>query len=196
VALFGAARMLRSYHPAKSLGFEVSSRTTAMSSLACRARALRSICLTSPRWMKFPLKEAIYDGRLLCYYVPKLEEELLGLQYDAKPFSRWIWRFASALPSVQSCDIVRNITTLERAMEKAVSAADANRKFSKLLRTIREGHSYVVTSHGKAVAKIVPVEKNSTLTPGARSALLKRLRSEPIVTIGRWKRDELYEDEP
>jgi hypothetical protein len=30
------------------------------------------------------LKEAIYDGRLLCYYVPKLEEELLGLQYDAK----------------------------------------------------------------------------------------------------------------
>src|SRR6202030_3927775 len=30
------------------------------------------------------LKEAIYDGRLLCYYVPKLEEELLGLQYDGK----------------------------------------------------------------------------------------------------------------
>jgi len=45
-------------------------------------------------------------------------------------------------------------------MEKPVSAADANRKFSKLLRTVREGHSYVVTSHGKAVAKIVPVEKN------------------------------------
>ena len=45
-------------------------------------------------------------------------------------------------------------------MEKAVSAADANRKFSKLLRTIREGHSYVVTSHGKAVAKIVPIDKN------------------------------------
>jgi hypothetical protein len=30
------------------------------------------------------LKDAIYDGRLLCYYVPKLEEELLGLQYDGK----------------------------------------------------------------------------------------------------------------
>ena len=80
-------------------------------------------------------------------------------------------------------------------MEKAVSAADANRKFSKLLRTIREGHSYVVTSHGKAVAKIVPIEKNGAVTPGARSALLKRLRSEPVVTIGRWSRDELYEDE-
>jgi prevent-host-death family protein len=42
-------------------------------------------------------------------------------------------------------------------MEKPVSAADANRKFSKLLRAVREGQSYVVTSHGKAVAKIVPV---------------------------------------
>jgi prevent-host-death family protein len=80
-------------------------------------------------------------------------------------------------------------------MEKAVSAADANRKFSELLGSVREGHSYVVTSHGKAVAKIVPVDKNSAVMPGARSALLKRLRSEPVVTIGRWNRDELYENE-
>ncbi|HEV2221520.1 MAG TPA: type II toxin-antitoxin system prevent-host-death family antitoxin [Candidatus Acidoferrales bacterium] len=81
-------------------------------------------------------------------------------------------------------------------MEKAVSAADANRKFSKLLRAVREGHSYVVTSHGKAVAKIVPVEKNGGVTRGARAALIKRLRSEGVVTIGRWSRDELYEDRP
>jgi len=101
----------------------------------------------------------------------------------------------SALPSVQSSGIVCNITTLEQIMEKPVTATDANRKFSKLLRSIREGHSYVVTSHGKAVAKIVPVDKNATVTPGARSALLKRLRSEPVVTIGRWSRSELYEDE-
>jgi prevent-host-death family protein len=78
-------------------------------------------------------------------------------------------------------------------MEKAVSAADANRKFSKLLRGVREGHSYVVTSHGKAVAKIVPVERDD-VARGARVALLKRLRSQPVVTIGRWSRDELYED--
>ena len=80
-------------------------------------------------------------------------------------------------------------------MEKPVSAADANRKFSKLLRTVREGGSYIVTSHGKAVARIVPIEKNGAATPWARTALLKRLRSEPVVTIGRWSRDELYEDE-
>ena len=78
-------------------------------------------------------------------------------------------------------------------MEKAVSAADANRKFSKLLRGVREGQSYVVTSHGKAVARIMPVEKNGGVVRGARAALIKRLRSEPVVTIGRWSRDELYE---
>ena len=79
-------------------------------------------------------------------------------------------------------------------MEKPVSAADANRKFSKLLRAVREGQSYVVTSHGKAVAKIVPAEKEEGVTRGARAALLKRLRSESVVTVGRWSRDELYED--
>lgn len=79
-------------------------------------------------------------------------------------------------------------------MEKPVSAADANRKFSKLLRAVREGQSYVVTSHGKAVAKIVPADKDGEAMRGARAALLKRLRSEPVATIGRWSRDELYED--
>jgi prevent-host-death family protein len=78
-------------------------------------------------------------------------------------------------------------------MEKAVSAAAANRKFSKLLRTVREGHSYVVTSHGKAVARIVPLQKNGGVTRGARAALVRRLRSEPLAKVGHWTRDELYE---
>jgi len=82
----------------------------------------------------------------------------------------------------------------ERGHGKAVSAADANRRFSKLLRAVREVHSYVVTSRGRAVAKIVPVEKVGGVTRGARAALIKRLRPEPVVTIGRWSRDELHED--
>lgn len=81
-------------------------------------------------------------------------------------------------------------------MEKAVSAADANRKFSKLLRAVREGRSFVVTSHGRAVARIVPVETNGSVRRGARLALLHRLRTGRVVTIGRWSREELYEDKP
>jgi prevent-host-death family protein len=99
-----------------------------------------------------------------------------------------------SLPLARMHDIVRNIATFGAIMEKPVSAADANRKFSKLLRAVREGQSYVVTSHGKPVARIVPAVKGGGPTRGARAAFLKRLRSEPVVTIGRWKREDLYED--
>lgn len=79
-------------------------------------------------------------------------------------------------------------------MEKTVSAADANRKFSELLRMVREGHSYLVTSHGKPIARIVPIGRNSLVEPSARRTLIRRLQSEPVAKIGRWRREELYED--
>ncbi|QIG48557.1 type II toxin-antitoxin system Phd/YefM family antitoxin [Nordella sp. HKS 07] len=80
-------------------------------------------------------------------------------------------------------------------MDEAVSAADANRKFSLLLRRVREGHSYVVTSHGRPVARIVPANEHEITLSGARSALLSRLEAQPPISAGRWTRDELYEDE-
>ncbi len=79
-------------------------------------------------------------------------------------------------------------------MNKPVSAADANRNFSQLLHGVRQGNSYVVTSHGKPVAKIVPMTESDKVSAGARSALLARLRSQRVVDAGRWTRDELYED--
>ena len=79
-------------------------------------------------------------------------------------------------------------------MEKAVSAAEANRKFSQLLQEVRRGRSYVVTSHGKPVAKISPVDETEKIEVGAREALLTRLRRQPVVKAGRWTRDDLYED--
>jgi prevent-host-death family protein len=77
-------------------------------------------------------------------------------------------------------------------MEKAITAADANRKFSQVLREVREGQSYVVTSHGRAVARITPFKEDRAAS-NARSSLLNRLRSERVVRVGRWKRDELYD---
>jgi prevent-host-death family protein len=79
-------------------------------------------------------------------------------------------------------------------MEKAVSAAEANRKFSQLLQEVRRGRSYVVTSHGKPVAKISPVDEMDKIAVGAREALLTRLRRQSVLKAGRWTRDELYED--
>ncbi len=80
-------------------------------------------------------------------------------------------------------------------MEEAVSAAEANRKFSLLLRGIREGHSYVVTSHGKPIARLVPADKSHAVAMSARMILLGRLEVQPVMNAGRWTRDELYEDD-
>ncbi len=81
-------------------------------------------------------------------------------------------------------------------MDKAVSAADANRRFSELLRTVKKGRIVIVTSHGKPVARIMPVVEDERATAGARSALFARLRTERVVNVGRWTRDELYDDAP
>jgi prevent-host-death family protein len=78
-------------------------------------------------------------------------------------------------------------------MDQAISAAEANRSFSRLLREVREGRSYVVTAHGKPVARIVPCADAEAARSGARSALLQRLGAQQAVDIGRWTRDELYE---
>lgn len=80
-------------------------------------------------------------------------------------------------------------------MDEAISAAEANRRFSLLLRGVREGRSYVVTSHGKPVARIIPAGKHDDIASSARSALLSRLEKQPVIDAGRWTRDELYEDD-
>jgi antitoxin (DNA-binding transcriptional repressor) of toxin-antitoxin stability system len=80
-------------------------------------------------------------------------------------------------------------------MNQAVSATDANRRFSELLRTVKKGRSVVVTSHGKPVAKSRPSPR-TIAAEGARSALFARLRRERVVNAGRWTRDELYDDAP
>lgn len=80
-------------------------------------------------------------------------------------------------------------------MSESISAADANRNFSQLLRGVREeGATYIVTSHGKAVAKIVPIDASDRVSSRARIELLKRLESQPIIKAKPWTRNELYED--
>ncbi|MDR3754384.1 MAG: type II toxin-antitoxin system prevent-host-death family antitoxin [Terracidiphilus sp.] len=79
-------------------------------------------------------------------------------------------------------------------MEKMVSAADANRNFSQLLHGVRRGRVYVVTNHGKPVAKLSPIDDAGEAEAGARADLLARLRKQATTRIGSWTRDELYED--
>jgi prevent-host-death family protein len=89
-----------------------------------------------------------------------------------------------------------NLTNLSMAMDETITAAEANRSFSKLLRAIREGRSYVITAHGRPVARIGPVPDGDATAARAKEALLARLEAQPVTDIGPWIRDELYEDEP
>lgn len=78
-------------------------------------------------------------------------------------------------------------------MEQTISAANANREFSRLLREVRQGNSFVVTSHGRPVAKLVPIPENTEARRQAWVRLLERLKSQPALNAGKWTRDELYE---
>jgi len=80
--------------------------------------------------------------------------------------------------------------------EEYISAADANRKFSLLLREVRGGRSYVVTSHGRPVARLVPAGTHERTAIDARAGLLARLEAQPVIEAGRWSREELYGDDP
>jgi prevent-host-death family protein len=76
---------------------------------------------------------------------------------------------------------------------RSVSAADANRQFSALLREVSRGGRITVLSRGKAVAAIVPVTNIQRERREARDALVKRLRSQAPAGKRTWTREELYE---
>ena len=68
-------------------------------------------------------------------------------------------------------------------MAETVSAAEANRGFSRLLRGVRAGRSYVVTAHGRPIARLVPVDDEADaelrLREVAKDALSERWRVNP-----------------
>jgi prevent-host-death family protein len=79
-------------------------------------------------------------------------------------------------------------------LDQKISAAEANRNFSEVLRGVREGRTYLVTSHGRPVARIVPAKLRDAKADAAWQALLARLQRQPSVEVGPWTRDELYDD--
>lgn len=77
---------------------------------------------------------------------------------------------------------------------KSISAADANRHFSALLREVSRGTRITVTSRGKPVATISAAEPGERPERAvARRSLISRLRAAPATGARSWTRDELYE---
>ena len=77
-----------------------------------------------------------------------------------------------------------------------VSATEANRSFSKLFRAVCEGAEVTVTSRGRPIAKMVPIDGEFETRERMRAALneLKEQRARtPMKVIGPWTRDDLYD---
>jgi prevent-host-death family protein len=77
---------------------------------------------------------------------------------------------------------------------KTVTAADANRQFSRVLREVAQGEVFTVVSRGKPVATIGPAHKTEATRHTPKETLMARLRSQSVTGARTWTRDELYED--
>ena len=76
---------------------------------------------------------------------------------------------------------------------KTISAADANRYFSSLLRDVATGEVVTVVSRGKPVAVISAANQEDGFKLRAHKRLVERLKSQPSSVTRNWTRDELYE---
>jgi prevent-host-death family protein len=82
---------------------------------------------------------------------------------------------------------------------KIVTAAEANRHFSKLLQEARSGQSIEITSHGTPIARLVPAnDRDNEATrrdamEARRKVLFERLQRQPAMDAGKMTRDEIYE---
>ncbi|KAA0218520.1 MAG: type II toxin-antitoxin system Phd/YefM family antitoxin [Lautropia sp.] len=75
---------------------------------------------------------------------------------------------------------------------RTVSAADASRHFSAILKEVSRGARIAILSRGKPVAALVPVAEAQRERREARGDLLKRLRFQAASGKRTWTREELY----
>ncbi len=82
-------------------------------------------------------------------------------------------------------------------MNRRVSTTEVEQNLTSILHDIEEGETFVITSNGEEVARILPVEEfdpKSEKAKQARKVLFERLRNTNVIDIGPWTRAELYEE--
>ncbi|HYF85381.1 type II toxin-antitoxin system prevent-host-death family antitoxin [Azospirillum sp.] len=80
-------------------------------------------------------------------------------------------------------------------MPRTISAADANRQFSKILGQATSGHTVIITKRGQPVAQLAPYDRSATKTNGglAWSRLFQILEDGMDLGGERFDRDALYD---
>lgn len=77
---------------------------------------------------------------------------------------------------------------------KTITATDANRHFSRLLREVAAGATVTIVLHGRPVAVVTPLRNKDAPRLAAKHALLTRLRRAKPSGRRTWTGDELYDD--
>ncbi len=77
---------------------------------------------------------------------------------------------------------------------KTITAANANRGFSNLLREVSKGGEIIILSRGTPVAKITSVNSEALQKNTMKTLLLSRLKAQEVTGSRNWTRDELYDD--
>lgn len=81
-------------------------------------------------------------------------------------------------------------------MQQMINLREANQNLSKYIRSLQRGDEIIITKHGKAVAKLIPVTHEKTLNSDQHDALQRLLnRITEGYHLGGQKinRDQLYE---
>ena len=76
-------------------------------------------------------------------------------------------------------------------MDRAITASEANQRFSEMLRDVAEGDSFTVLSRGRPVARVTPVDQADRKRAAKR--MWEFLETLPLRQGKPWTRDELYE---
>ncbi|QCQ20803.1 type II toxin-antitoxin system Phd/YefM family antitoxin [Desulfoglaeba alkanexedens] len=77
---------------------------------------------------------------------------------------------------------------------KTITAANANRGFSNLLREVGKGEEITILSRGRPVAKITSVSSDILHKKAMKDLLVSRLKAQDVTGSRDWTRDELYGD--
>ena len=77
---------------------------------------------------------------------------------------------------------------------KTITASNANRGFSNLLREVSKGEEIMIISRGTPVAKIISVKSTALQKKAMKNLLLSRLKAQVVTGSRNWIRNELYDD--
>ena len=77
---------------------------------------------------------------------------------------------------------------------KTITASNANRGFSNLLREVSKGEEIMITSRGTPVAKVISVKSTVLQKNAMKKLLLSRLKTQVATGSRNWTRNELYND--